>query len=92
MIAAELGHIHVGGFIQIEVEDDEALFTTWTAPRELAWVAFDGHGVTVGLWPANPDDKDETFEEFMLETDRVVEVRDDDGELCGPYRIQEVSA
>lgn len=87
-MAMQLGHIHVGGFIQIEVEDAEALFTTWTTPRELAWVAFDGTSVTVGLWPANPDDKDETFEEFVLELTHHVEVRDEEGELCPAYELQ----
>ncbi len=87
-MAMQLGHIHVGGFIQIEVEDSEALFTTWTTPRELAWVAFDGTSVVVGLWPADPDDKDETFEEFSLELTHHVEVRDDEGALCPGYELK----
>ena len=51
-IAGELGHPHVGAWISWEIPSPNLLLPVRIPPREIAWLAFDGHKINIGLWPA----------------------------------------
>lgn len=65
----------VGLDLSWRIPDPEALIENSTPPRELAWIAFDGHAVQIGLWPGDPDE--EAFEEFHLEAGTIVTLSPD---------------
>jgi|TARA_B100000678_G_scaffold232976_1_gene201937 hypothetical protein len=70
-IAGELGHPHVGAWISWEIPSPNLLLPVRIPPREIAWLAFDGHKINIGLWPADNEDGD-TFDEFYLEPDHPI--------------------